>query len=87
MFFSGGYIYDGRETFERLPSSYRFRATEAKTRNNDTKAMRSRLGAMQRGEDDGKFDEGDKNFFLAAAVGGAALLGALYLFLNSQTAL
>jgi hypothetical protein len=27
---------------------------------------------------------GDKSFFLVAAVGGAALLGGLYLFLNSQ---
>jgi hypothetical protein len=30
---------------------------------------------------------GDKNFFLVAAVGGAAVLGALYFFLNSQTQL
>jgi hypothetical protein len=35
----------------------RFRATEAKTRNNDPKAMRGRMSAMQRGEDDGQFDE------------------------------
>jgi hypothetical protein len=45
------------------------------------------MSAMQRGEDDGQFDEGDKNFFLVAAVGGAAVLGALYFFLNSQTQL
>jgi hypothetical protein len=30
---------------------------------------------------------GDKSFFVTAAVGGAVLLGALYLFLNSQTQL
>jgi hypothetical protein len=36
---------------------FRFRATEAKTRNNDPKAMRGRMSAMQKGEDDGKFDE------------------------------
>jgi hypothetical protein len=30
---------------------------------------------------------GDKSFFAVAAVGGAALLGALYLFLQSQTQL
>eukprot|EP00878_Enallax_costatus_P045935 GHUV01055476.1.p1 GENE.GHUV01055476.1~~GHUV01055476.1.p1 ORF type:complete len:111 (-),score=24.28 GHUV01055476.1:386-718(-) len=62
-----GYIYDGREPFEKLPSSYRcpvcnapkrrFRATESKGRNNDASAMRKRMGAMSRGEDDGKFDE------------------------------
>lgn len=92
-----GYIYDGREAFDKLPNSYRcpvcnapkrrFRPTEAKTKNNDPKAMRGRMSAMQRGEDDGQFDEGDKSFFLVAAVGGAALLGALYFFLNSQTQL
>lgn len=37
--------------------AFRFRPTEAKTRNNDAKAMRNRMSAMQRGEDDGKFDE------------------------------
>uniref|UniRef100_A0A383WB62 Rubredoxin-like domain-containing protein n=1 Tax=Tetradesmus obliquus TaxID=3088 RepID=A0A383WB62_TETOB len=92
-----GYIYDGKEAFDKLPNSYRcpvcnapkrrFRATEAKSRNNDAKAMRSRMDAMQRGEDDGKFDENDKSFFITAAVGGAALLGALYVFLSSQTQL
>jgi hypothetical protein len=35
----------------------RFRPTEVKSRNNDAKAMRSRMDAMARGEDDGKFDE------------------------------
>jgi hypothetical protein len=35
----------------------RFRPTEAKTKNNDPKAMRGRMSAMQRGEDDGQFDE------------------------------
>eukprot|EP00882_Tetradesmus_deserticola_P002690 GHRQ01002861.1.p1 GENE.GHRQ01002861.1~~GHRQ01002861.1.p1 ORF type:complete len:139 (+),score=27.73 GHRQ01002861.1:376-792(+) len=92
-----GYIYAGKEAFDKLPNSYRcpvcnapkrrFRPTEAKSRNNDEKAMRSRMGTMARGEDDGKFDEGDKSFFVTAAVGGAVLLGALYLFLNSQTQL
>ncbi|KAF6253108.1 hypothetical protein COO60DRAFT_1628327 [Scenedesmus sp. NREL 46B-D3] len=62
-----GYIYDGKEAFDKLPNSYRcpvcnapkrrFRPTEAKSRNNDAKAMRSRMGAMARGEDDGKFDD------------------------------
>lgn len=90
-----GYIYDGSTPFEKLPANYRcpvcnapkrrFRPTESKARSNDTKAMRQRMDAMARGEDDGKFDEGDKNFFIVAAAGGAAILGALYFVLNSQT--
>lgn len=56
------------------------RFTEAKG-----KAKSSTKGAsMRRGEGDGKFEEGDKSFLAAAAVGGAALLGALYFFLSSQ---
>jgi hypothetical protein len=39
------------------PHHRRFRATEAKTRSNDAKAMRARMDAMTRGEDDGVFDE------------------------------
>jgi hypothetical protein len=35
----------------------RFRATEAKARSNNPKAMRGRMSAMQRGDDDGTFDE------------------------------
>jgi hypothetical protein len=42
--------------------------------------------AMRRGADDGKIDEGDKGFLLAAAAGGVALLGALYVALSSQVA-
>lgn len=40
-----------------VAAAARFRPTEAKARGNDTKAMLSRMDAMARGDDDGKFDE------------------------------
>eukprot|EP00879_Flechtneria_rotunda_P001419 GHRR01001572.1.p1 GENE.GHRR01001572.1~~GHRR01001572.1.p1 ORF type:complete len:131 (+),score=55.12 GHRR01001572.1:176-568(+) len=86
-----GWIYDGREPFDKLPNSYRCPVCNApKRRFRQTEASGKRSGsssAARRSQDDGKFDEGDKNFFVIAAAGGAALLGALYFFLNSQTQL
>ncbi|GBF94813.1 hypothetical protein Rsub_07985 [Raphidocelis subcapitata] len=88
-----GWIYDGSQgPFEKLPGSYRcpvcnsnkrrFAKTEAKG-----KAKAAPKGAaMRRGEADGEIDGGDKNFLAIAAVGGAAVLGALYVFLSSQVA-
>eukprot|EP00879_Flechtneria_rotunda_P013951 GHRR01014571.1.p1 GENE.GHRR01014571.1~~GHRR01014571.1.p1 ORF type:complete len:136 (+),score=47.07 GHRR01014571.1:479-886(+) len=91
MVSAGGWIYDGREPFDKLPNSYRCPVCNApKRRFRQTEASGKRSGsssAARRSQDDGKFDEGDKNFFVIAAAGGAALLGALYFFLNSQTQL
>eukprot|EP00877_Chromochloris_zofingiensis_P004434 jgi/Chrzof1/13992/Cz08g20130.t1 len=93
-----GYIYEGSTAFEKLPNSYRcpvcqapkrrFRAVEQSgSRSNDGKAMRARFDKLQKGADDGKVDSGNKQIFVTAGIAGAALLGALYFYLNSQTAL
>jgi len=89
-----GWIYDGKEPFEKLPNSFkcpvcqapkrRFRKTEGAGKN-DAKSMRSRYEKMS--DTDGKFDEGDKQFFGVAAAGAVVLLAGLYFFLNSQTSL
>jgi hypothetical protein len=56
-----------------------------KRRFSKTEAKKGPKGAaMRKGADDGKIDEGDKSFLALAAVGGAVVLGALYLALSSQ---